>query len=306
MKVISVNISKEKGTVKSPAHEARVTDKGVEGDAHAGCGHRQVSLLSWESMEIFGKTIGRNFTPGDFGENVTTEGLDPESVSLLDIIRIGAAILEVSQIGKECHGEGCAIFREVGSCIMPGQGLFCRVKKGGVIQKDDEILYEPRILQIRVITLSDRASSGEYEDKSGPEIRKILENHFMNKRRHVEIQNSLFPDDADLLKRELENARDGNIDIVITTGGTGVGPRDIAPDAAAALCEKILPGIMENIRMKYGAQNPNALLSRGIAGVMGKTMVYTLPGSVRAAREYMEEILKTLEHVVLMIHGMGH
>lgn len=306
MKVVSVNISKKKGTVKTPVPEARITVKGVEGDAHAGCGHRQVSFLAIESMEQFGKTIGRNFLPGDFGENVTTQGLDSESVSLLDVIRIGDAVLEVSQIGKVCHGDGCAIFQKVGSCIMPKQGLFCRVKNGGVIKKDDEIFYDPRILRFCVITLSDRASSGEYEDKSGPEIKRILENYFANKRWRFEIQNKLFPDDAVLLKRELEKARDENIDVIITTGGTGAGPRDMTPDVAAGLCDKIIPGIMEHIRMKYGSQNPNALLSRSVAGIMGTTQVYALPGSVRAVREYMEEILKTLEHLILMMHGMGH
>lgn len=306
MRVVSVNISKQKGTSKHPTPVIRLIDTGVEGDAHAGCGHRQVSFLASESMRQFGESIDRYFIPGDFAENITTEGLDPKTVSLLDIIRIGETVMQVSQIGKECHGEGCAIFKEVGSCIMPKHGFFCRVIKGGEIKHDYEIFYESRIFRFRIITLSDRAASGEYEDKSGPEIRKFLEKYFEGKPRSIEIENKLFPDDAEILKRELQKAREENMDAVFTTGGTGVGPRDIAPDSAATLCDKIIPGIMEHIRMKYGAQTPNALLSRGIAGIMGTTQVYTLPGSVRAVREYMEEILKTLEHAVFMIHGIGH
>jgi molybdopterin adenylyltransferase len=306
VKVVSINISEKKGTVKTPVQEAKITEIGVEGDAHAGCGFRQVSFLSLELMENFGKKIGRKFNPGDFGENITTQGLDPKTVSLFDIIRIGETVMEISQIGKECHGDNCAIFKAVGTCIMPQNGLFCRVKKGGVVEKDDKIFYEPRVLRFRVITLSDRAASGQYEDKSGPEIKRLLEKHFEGKTRRIEIENKLLPDDAENLQRELETARNKKLDVVITTGGTGVGPRDIAPDVAASLCDKFLPGIMENIRIKYGAQNTNALLSRGIAGIMGTTQVYTLPGSVRAVREYMEEILKTLEHAFLMMHGMGH
>ncbi|MBN1899752.1 molybdenum cofactor synthesis protein [Candidatus Sumerlaeota bacterium] len=306
MKVVSVNISEKKGIIKLPVPSAKITDKGIAGDAHEGFGHRQISLLSFELMEQFGKSFQRKFNPGEFGENITTFGLDPEKVSLLDIVRIGETVLEITQIGKECHGDDCAVFRAVGTCVMPKNGIFSRVKKGGSIAKGDAIIFEPRILRFRVITLSDRAFSGEYEDKSGPEIWKTLEHHFANKRWHVEMERRLFPDDADILKKELESARKEGIDIVITTGGTGVDSRDIAPDVAAPLLEKPLPGIMDHIRIKYGEKNPNALLSRSIAGIMGTTQVYTLPGSVRAVGEYMVEILKTMEHLILMIHGIGH
>ena len=151
-----------------------------------------------------------------------------------------------------------------------------------------------------------KASSGEYEDLSGPRIRDILEEFFEDKRWHAEIESRLIGDDAERLQRELESARDDGCDVVITTGGTGVGPRDITPDVALSVCDKIVPGIMEHIRLKYGDKKPNALLSRGVAGVMNQTLVYTLPGSVRAVNEYMEEILKTIEHTVTMIHGIGH
>jgi molybdopterin adenylyltransferase len=92
--------------------------------------------------------------------------------------------------------------------------------------------------------------------------------------------------------------------VIIATGGTGPGPRDITPETAAALCDKLIPGIMENIRMKFGSAQPNALLSRSIAGVAGSTQIYTLPGSVRAVEEYMGEILKTLERAIFMLHGL--
>ena len=89
----------------------------------------------------------------------------------------------------------------------------------------------------------------------------------------------------------------------MTTGSTGVGPRDIAPEVVGAKCAKLVPGIMDMVRLKHGAEKPNALLTRAVAGVTGQTQFYTLPGSVRAVEEYLDEIFKTLDHMILMIHS---
>jgi len=93
-------------------------------------------------------------------------------------------------------------------------------------------------------------------------------------------------------------------DLIITTGGTGIGPRDITPEVVKPLLTKEIPGIMEQIRVKYGTKNPRALLSRGVAGAMGNTLIYTLPGSVKAVHEYMAEIVKTMEHTFYMLYGI--
>ncbi len=306
MRVISVNISDEKGTVKHPVPELTINEKGCAGDAHAGDWHRQVSLLSRESIDRFAEKMMRAIQPGEFAENITTEGLDLGGVSLLDRFVIGEVELEVTQIGKECHGDGCTIFLEVGKCVMPKEGIFCRVTKTGTIRPGDEITYVPRLLRLRVITLSDRAHMGEYEDQSGPRAREILEEFFAGTRWHTEIESRLIADEEEALRGELQSARDGGCDVVVTTGGTGVGPRDITPDVVLSVCDKVVPGIMEHIRSKYGGTKPNALLSRSVTGVMKQTIVYTLPGSVRAVEEYMAEILKTMEHLIAMIHGLGH
>jgi molybdenum cofactor synthesis domain-containing protein len=94
------------------------------------------------------------------------------------------------------------------------------------------------------------------------------------------------------------------MDLIITTGGTGIGPRDITPDVVRPLLTREIPGVMEHIRVKYGMENPKALLSRAVAGAAGKTLVYTLPGSVKAVHEYMTEIIKTLEHTFYMLYGI--
>ena len=92
--------------------------------------------------------------------------------------------------------------------------------------------------------------------------------------------------------------------MIITSGGTGIGPKDITVETVRPLLTKEIPGIMEYIRVKYGSHKPNALLSRGVAGIIGKSLIYTIPGSVKAADEYMAEILKTLNHTILMQYGI--
>ena len=93
-------------------------------------------------------------------------------------------------------------------------------------------------------------------------------------------------------------------DVIFTTGGTGIGPRDFTPETVRSILDKEIPGIMELIRVKYGMEKPAALLSRGVAGVAGKTLIYTLPGSVKAVSEYCNEILPTIEHSMYMIEGI--
>lgn len=304
MKVVSVNVSEKKGTVKHPVAEAMIDQRGLVGDAHAGTTNRLVSLLARESIEGFVPVIGRALSPGEFAENLTTCNLDQSKVAPLDRFQIGAIELEVTQIGKKCHGDRCAIYREVGRCVMPQEGIFCRVISGGTVRAGDIIRHMPRQLRFKIITVSDRASRGEYEDRSGPRIKELIEESMPDKRWHIEIDASVVPDDPGILRQELRSARSVAYDVVITTGGTGVGPRDVTPDVVADECDKLIPGIMEYIRMKYGAKSPTALLSRSVAGVLGDTLVYSLPGSVKAVEEYMNEILESLGHLVLMVHAV--
>lgn len=303
-KVVSVNVSLEKGTIKLPVEEIFVDDRGIVDDAHAGPWHRQVSLLAKEDIDKFSSEMGRSISFGEFAENITVEGVELGKVCVLDTIRIGEVELEVSQIGKKCHGDGCAIFREIGKCVMPNQGIFCRVVTGGKIVAGDAVEVEARAFRVLVVTLSDRAFSGEYSDRSGPKVCGLLEEYFSDKRWHLEVDGNILPDDAKMLGKELAGAVADEVDVVFTLGGTGVGPRDITPEVVERFCDKLVPGIMENIRIKFGQDKPSALLSRSVAGVTGRTQIYALPGSVRAAEEYVGEILKTLEHTVYMIHGL--
>ena len=137
-KIRAVCISREKGTPKSSVGRAlAIEDFGLENDAHAGKWHRQVSLLPYEEIEKF-KAEGAPVTDGSFGENLITEGLKLRELPPGTRLRAGGALLEVTQIGKECHSR-CAIGRAMGHCIMPEEGIFARVLAGGVIEAGDAI-----------------------------------------------------------------------------------------------------------------------------------------------------------------------
>ena len=135
----AVCISKEKGTAKVNVGEAEIVENyGLKDDAHAGNWHRQVSLLSYEKIEEF-KALGAPVVDGSFGENLIVEGIDLRTLPIGTKLKSGDILMEVTQIGKECH-TGCAIAQSVGKCIMPTEGIFARVLVGGKIKVGDEIL----------------------------------------------------------------------------------------------------------------------------------------------------------------------
>lgn len=138
MKVISVNISEKKGTIKTPVPSISLKkNHGIVGDAHAGNWHRQVSLLAIESLNKMKEKIP-SLKPGDFAENIMTEGISLHTLPIGTILEIGECQLEVTQIGKECH-KGCEIRNLTGECIMPTEGIFAIVKKEGEIFPEDKI-----------------------------------------------------------------------------------------------------------------------------------------------------------------------
>lgn len=138
-KVVAINISEKKGVVKKPIEQGLfIEEHGLEGDAHAGKWHRQVSLLAQESIDKMKKSGVEGLSVGKFAENITTEGIVLYELPVGTRLKIGITIQEVTQIGKECHG-GCEIRRLVGDCVMPREGIFTRVIQGGVIKPGDII-----------------------------------------------------------------------------------------------------------------------------------------------------------------------
>jgi MOSC domain-containing protein YiiM len=143
-KVKGINISEKKGVVKKPIPEGHfIADFGLEGDAHAGKWHRQVSLLAQESIDKMTDTGIKGLCSGKFAENITTEGVALHLLPVGTTLRIGETIQEIAQIGKECHA-GCAIRIQVGQCIMPKEGIFTRVLSGGMVKVGDAIMLLER------------------------------------------------------------------------------------------------------------------------------------------------------------------
>jgi molybdopterin adenylyltransferase len=138
-RVKAISVSEKKGRRKKNVPEAQLRfDHGIIGDAHAGKWHRQISLLSFESISE-AVAQGSMVSPGDFAENITTEGIDLQSLRVGDRLNLGKGIeLEITQMGKRCHTK-CEIYKKLGDCIMPRDGIFAKVIKGGVIKVGDEI-----------------------------------------------------------------------------------------------------------------------------------------------------------------------
>ena len=140
-KIVAICISEKKGVQKKDVKQCRLIENyGLEGDAHAGSWHRQISLLSIEGRLVM-ENKGIKLDAGDFGENVLTEGVDFANIMVGNELRLGeAALVRVTQIGKECH-DRCNIYYQVGDCIMPREGIFAEVLKGGEIKIDDDIEF---------------------------------------------------------------------------------------------------------------------------------------------------------------------
>lgn len=301
-RVIAVCISEKKGTQKTEVPSIKlVPEWGIEGDAHAGNWHRQVSFLALEKIEDF-RARGADVDFGAFGENIIAEGFDFRSLPVGTRFRIGDALLELTQIGKECHTH-CAIYHQVGDCIMPREGVFTVVLEGGTVKAGDTIEMieaDPaRAFTAAWITLSDKGAAGEREDKSGPLIGEILTEAGYNV-----VEGVLIPDEPAMLKMQLMRLADQRqVNVIFTTGGTGFSQRDRTPEATAEVCDRMTPGIAEAIRAYSMTKTPTAMLSRATAGMRNETLIINLPGSPKAVRECLEFLLKPLEHGLEIMLG---
>ena len=304
-KVLAVCVSSRKGTQKTDVGRAVfVRDWGIEGDAHAGCWHRQVSLLGSEKIDAF-RARGAQVEHGAFGENLVVEGFDFRALPVGTLLRCGDVLLEMTQSGKECHAH-CAIYKQVGDCIMPREGVFARVLEGGAISAGDEMVLEartaPRPWQAAVVTLSDKGASGEREDRSGPAIAaRLTENGY------EVAEQLLLPDEPEALKAQLRRLADQRqLDLILTTGGTGFSPRDTTPEATLAVADRNAPGIAEAIRAASLTITKHAMLSRGVSVIRGKTLIVNLPGSPKACMESMDVFLDALPHALGLLRGVAH
>jgi molybdenum cofactor synthesis domain-containing protein len=158
------------------------------------------------------------------------------------------------------------------------------------------------MIKAAILTISDSCSKGQREDLSGEAIKKVL-----NENGFTVCKKKIVADEIHIIEAELIRfLKEGNCDIVFTTGGTGLGPRDVTPEATTAVCEKLVPGLAELMRLKGLEKTSNAVLSRAVVGIHGTALIVNLPGSTRAVRESLGIILDLLPHAIDMIHGGGH
>ncbi|MBI5726102.1 MAG: hypothetical protein HZA50_19235 [Planctomycetes bacterium] len=303
-RVEAVCICDEKGRAKKPAPAAELrADFGIVGDAHAGSGHRQTSILSASDVAQVRRVLP-DVSAGDFAENLLLSGLDLSDVGLGSVIRVGPrASLSITQIGKVCHAP-CRIGQAVGDCIMPRLGLFARVVEGGPVAPGDiaEIVraVSRKIFQAAVLTVSDRCHAGTAQDTAGPAVADLLIKELGANIYKIRV----VPDEIAEISRRLAHYCDGHsIDLVAAVGGTGFSPRDVTPEATRAVVERLAPGLDEAMRQVSLAKTPHAMLSRGASGIRGRTLIINLPGSLRGATENLRTILPALAHGLAKLRG---
>lgn len=299
-KIKAVCFSEVRGVVKKDkGHGVLKVGFGLEGDAHGGDWHRQVSLLGEESIDKM-KALGLpDLAYGDFAENITTEGIDLPALPIGTKLKIGQTLLEVTQIGKKCH-QGCEIFKKVGQCVMPKEGIFAVVLEGGEIKAGDVIEVLP-LFKVGIITASDKGSQGAREDESGQAIRELTE-----RLPGMVGAYKIVPDEQKLIEQEIiRQVDEEQVDVLFTTGGTGLGPRDVTPEATLAVIDRVVPGIAEAMRMESLKKTNRAMLSRAVAGTRGKALIINLPGSKKAVCECLEVVLPVIGHALEILQGRG-
>ena len=301
-KITAICISEKRGIQKKFVNSAKLIENhGIEGDAHAGNWHRQVSFLDQEIIDKFNEK-GAGVAPGAFGENIIVSGLDVLHLPIGAYLQIGSTLLEITQHGKECH-DHCQIYYKMGECIMPKSGVFTKVIKGGDIKVGDEVKIierKDKPFTAAVITLSDKGFKGEREDLSGPAIINRLKEDG-----YEVVEYILIPDNEEFLKKSLLRLSDQReVDLILTTGGTGCGPKDITPEVTKSVFDKEIPGISEAIRAESLKFTSHAMLSRGVSGIRNKSIIINLPGSPKACLESMEVFLKPIVHAIKLVHGL--
>jgi molybdenum cofactor synthesis domain-containing protein len=308
-KIIAVCISEKKGTQKKNVHMAEfIKEYGINGDAHAGKWHRQVSLLSNDKIEAF-KDRGAEVAEGAFGENLIVEGIDFRSLPVGTRFQCNDVLLELTQIGKECH-TGCEIYHKMGDCIMPREGVFARVLSGGIIREGDDMVVleatavktETDKLRVAVITSSDSGFAGEREDISGPVICRIVREYG-----YEVVHQTILPDDMTMLCDEMKYICDNHTaDLILTTGGTGFSQRDCMPEATQKVVERMVPGIPEAMRAYSLQMTKRSMLSRAACGIRKSTLILNLPGSPKAVEECLTYVITELDHGLKILIGTAN
>lgn len=300
----AVCISKKRGTIKENIQECNLIENyGLENDAHAGNWHRQVSLLSYNKVDEFNER-GGNAKEGDFGENLLVEGIDFRNLKVGTILKCNDIILEMTQIGKECHTH-CQIYHRVGDCIMPREGVFAKVIQGGHLKVGDKMTVhenENKKISAAIITMSDTCFKGENQDTSGPKLCELVE-----KLGYEVIEYFILPDEQKMIEKELIRLADQRqVNLILTTGGTGFSKRDCTPEATLNVMTRNAPGISEAIRYESMKYTKKAMLSRAASVIRNETLIINMPGSLKAVQESFEIIQDVIDHGIKILIDKDH
>ncbi len=299
--ITAICLSSSKGTAKTPVDVGILeTGRGFSGDAHAGDGDRQVSILPAERIEEFRAAgAGDLVKPGAFGENLVVSGIDFSTLQVGSRLKIGHhVLLEITQFGKECH-EKCQIGQKMGECVMPKYGIFARVLFGGTLRPGDEVMPE-RVHRVGVLTISDSCSQGKREDVSGKTLEEILTRCKIT----TLVVRAIVPDDATAIEAALIQMADiAKVRMIITTGGTGFSHRDVTPEVTLKVIDRVVPGLPEAMRQRGVTADAKAMLSRSVAGIRGACLIINFPGSPKAVTESWDAIALALEHGLDVLAG---
>ncbi len=302
--LLHVCVSSKKGVAKQEAPSVFVqVEYGMEGDAHAGDWHRQVSLLAHLDIESM-RAKGLKLSPGAFGENLVIDGLDTDALGVGSRLRIGPVLLELTQIGKVCHTR-CAIYYTTGDCIMPRTGLFARVLEGGALHSGLRVEVVHRIprstIQAAVITVADGCTMGAVVDTAGPAIAALVTGEFEARVAWTRT----VPAEVDLIAEELKDLCDRRVDLVITCGGTGISGREVTLEATRKVIDREMSGLAEAVGEAWAPHALGAAPSRAFIGVRRETLIINLPGSRKAAAESLGAIRTLLPHAIKILRNQA-
>ena len=301
-RIVSVNVAESKGVRKGAVESIKlVVDHGVEGDAHAGPWHRQVSLLGNESIQKM-LSACPGVDPGAFGENVTTEGLRAVRTPGGRHGSTPASRCWRSRRSARSATRAARSSDQAGDCVMPREGIFAKVVEGGELRPGEGIvLLKNTLIHAAVLTVSDKGSRGEREDTSGDALENAL-----RELGAAAVERAIVPDETDRIAAELRHWADETaVNLVLTTGGTGMTSRDVTPEATLSVLERQAPGFAEAMRAGSLATTPHAMLSRAVSGIRGRTLIVNMPGSPRACREQFAMIAAALPHGVEKLLDLG-
>ena len=300
--LLHICISAEKGIAKHEVPCARITvEHGLEGDAHAGGWHRQVSLLAHVDIEAM-RAKGLVLEPGAFGENLVIDGLQTDELGVGSRLRIGPVLLELTQIGKVCHTR-CAIYYATGDCIMPRTGLFARVLEGGELMPGVSVEVVHRVarsvIQAAVITISESSAEGAAFYTAAPALSELLRAGLQARIAWTQT----IPGEIELVSAALKELCDRRVDLVITIGSAGISARDVAPEATRNVVDRGLTEIIEAMRAVSADEDSIALLTPAVGGARRETLIVNLSGSLNSAMESLNAILPVLPDTVKMLRG---